>query len=34
LRASGIQSSGQAPFGHSDRQAFANQLDKFIRQYA
>ena len=34
LRASGIQSSTQAPFSHSDRQAFANQLDRFIQQNA
>jgi uncharacterized protein YaiI (UPF0178 family) len=32
LRGSGIQSSTQAPFSHSDRQAFANQLDRFIQQ--
>ena len=34
LRGSGIQSGTQAPFSHSDRQAFANQLDRFIQQNA
>ena len=30
LRASGIETGGPAAFGHADRQAFANQLDKFL----
>ena len=30
LRSSGIESGGQAPFNHSDRKAFADQLDKII----
>lgn len=30
LRASGIESGGQAPLNHGDRKAFADQLDKII----
>lgn len=30
LRASGIDSGGQAPLNHSDRKTFADQLDKII----
>jgi uncharacterized protein YaiI (UPF0178 family) len=30
LRSSGIESGGQAPLTHSDRKAFADQLDKII----
>lgn len=30
LRCSGIESGGQAPLNHSDRKAFADQLDKII----
>jgi uncharacterized protein YaiI (UPF0178 family) len=30
LRASGVETSGPAAFGHRDRQAFANQLDRFL----
>jgi uncharacterized protein YaiI (UPF0178 family) len=30
LRSSGIESGGQAPLSHSDRKAFADQLDKII----
>ncbi|QSR35489.1 hypothetical protein CFI10_10850 [Marinobacterium iners] len=30
LRASGVQSGGPAAMGQSDRQAFANQLDRLI----
>lgn len=30
LRGSGIVTSGPAPFGPADRQAFANQLDRFL----
>lgn len=33
LRASGIQSGGPPPLNQSDRQAFANHLDRFLRQY-
>lgn len=32
LRSSGIQTGGPAALSQSDRQAFANQLDKFISQ--
>lgn len=30
LRASGVQSGGPAPLGQSERQAFANQLDRYL----
>jgi uncharacterized protein len=30
LRASGIETSGPSTFNHSDRQAFASQLDRFL----
>ena len=30
LRGSGVDISGPAPFSHSDRQAFAAQLDRFL----
>ena len=30
LRSSGIESGGQAPLNHSDRKAFADQLDKIV----
>ena len=30
LRSSGIESGGQPPLSHSDRKAFADQLDKII----
>ena len=30
LRGSGIQSGGQAPYGQTDRQAFANELDRYL----
>ena len=33
LRGSGVMTGGQAAFNHSDRQAFANQLDKILTQY-
>ena len=33
LRGSGVVTGGQAAFNHSDRQAFANQLDKLLTQY-
>lgn len=33
LRQSGVNTGGQPPFGHSDRQAFANHLDKILTKY-
>ena len=33
MRGSGVQSGGQAPYGKGDRQAFANQLDKFLSKH-
>ncbi len=30
LRASGVDTGGPAPFGQTERQAFANQLDRFL----
>lgn len=30
LRSSGVQTGGPAPLGQSERQAFANQLDRFL----
>jgi uncharacterized protein YaiI (UPF0178 family) len=30
LRGSGVETGGPAAFAHSDRQAFANQLDQFL----
>lgn len=30
LRGSGVQTGGPAAFSHADRQAFANQLDRFL----
>ncbi|NRB23725.1 YaiI/YqxD family protein [Shewanella sp.] len=33
MRASGVQTGGPAALGQSDRQAFANQLDRFITKY-
>lgn len=30
LRASGVQSGGPAPLGQTERQAFANQLDRYL----
>lgn len=30
LRSSGVETGGPAAFNHADRQAFANQLDKFL----
>lgn len=32
MRASGVQSGGQAKYGDREKQAFANQLDRFITQ--
>ena len=32
MRASGVQSGGQSKYGDKEKQAFANQLDKFITQ--
>lgn len=34
LRASGIETGGPAALGNSDRQAFANQLDRFLAKRA
>ncbi|HUW29007.1 MAG TPA: YaiI/YqxD family protein [Sulfuriferula sp.] len=34
LRGSGVQTGGPAVFSHSDRQAFANQLDRFLTRRA
>ena len=34
LRASGVQTGGQPPLSQSDRQSFANNLDKFITRHA
>ena len=34
LRASGVESGGQAPLNHGDRKAFADQLDKIIARRA
>lgn len=33
MRGSGVQSGGQAPYGKGDRQAFANQLDRFLSKH-
>jgi uncharacterized protein YaiI (UPF0178 family) len=33
MRGSGVQSGGQAPYGTSERQSFANQLDKFLSKH-
>ena len=33
LRASGVETGGPASFGQSDRQLFANQLDRFLSQH-
>jgi uncharacterized protein YaiI (UPF0178 family) len=30
LRSGGVETGGPAPFGHSDRQNFANQLDRHL----
>ena len=30
LRSSGVETGGPLPFGQSDRQSFANQLDRFL----
>jgi uncharacterized protein YaiI (UPF0178 family) len=30
LRSTGVETSGPSPFSHADRQAFANQLDRFL----
>ena len=32
LRASGVETGGPPPFAMNDRQAFANQLDRFLSQ--
>lgn len=33
LRNTGVQTGGPPPLSHSDRQAFANQLDRFLTRY-
>ena len=33
LRSSGVETGGPPPFNHADRQAFANQLDRFLLHY-
>ncbi len=33
LRSSGVQTGGPPPLSHADRQAFANQLDRFLRRH-
>ncbi len=30
MRSSGVHSAGSAPFGQQDKQAFANQLDRYL----
>lgn len=32
LRSTGVETGGPAAFGQADRQAFANQLDRFLRR--
>jgi uncharacterized protein YaiI (UPF0178 family) len=34
LRSSGVDTGGPSSFGQSDRQAFANQLDRFLAKHA
>jgi len=34
LRSSGVDTGGPASFNHADRQAFANQLDRFLTKYS
>ena len=33
MRASGVQTGGPSTFGQSERNAFANQLDRFLTRY-
>ena len=33
LRGTGVDTGGHAAFGHGDRQAFANQLDRFLTHH-
>ena len=33
MRSAGLATSGPAAFSHSDRQAFANQLDRFLAKH-
>ena len=33
LRGGGMDTGGPAPFNQGDRQVFANQLDRFLKQY-
>jgi uncharacterized protein YaiI (UPF0178 family) len=32
MRSSGLVTGGPPAFGHADRQAFANRLDRFLAQ--
>jgi uncharacterized protein YaiI (UPF0178 family) len=34
LRSSGVETGGPAALGQKDRQAFANQLDRFLARHA
>jgi hypothetical protein len=34
LRSSGVETGGPAAFNRRDREAFANQLDQFLRKHA
>ena len=34
LRSSGVETGGPAAFSRRDREAFANQLDQFLRKHA
>ena len=34
LRSGGVDTGGPAPFGHADRQNFANQLDRHLARHA
>jgi len=34
LRSTGVQTGGPAMLSHSDRQAFANQLDRFLNKFS
>ncbi|MBZ9610141.1 YaiI/YqxD family protein [Rheinheimera maricola] len=34
MRSSGVHTGGPPPLNQSDRQAFANQLDRFLQRYA
>jgi uncharacterized protein YaiI (UPF0178 family) len=34
LRSGGVETGGPSPFNHRDREAFANQLDRFLTRHA